>query len=78
MNAATAEARQEMARIRARRLLAETAELILARGRGESLEEQTARIMALPPQQLADAVVALLDDGYCLRRLAAKYWEPQS
>lgn len=62
----------------ARIAAAETAERILARQPGESLDEQTARIMALPPQQRADAVVALLDDAFILLQLAAGYREPQS
>jgi len=43
----------------------------------ERVQAEMARIRALPPQQRADAVVALLDDASMFAVLAAKYREPQ-
>jgi len=44
----------------------------------EEVEQETARIMALPPWERAQAVCAVFDRAYVWLWLAAKYREPQS
>ncbi len=62
----------------ARMAAAEMAERILSRQPNETPDEQTARIMALPPQLRADAIVALHDRAFVFLLLAARYREPIS